>query len=224
MAEHWVTKSSREPRPPRRKQEYTRAHRWANWWDYHWHLVLGGIALAAIGGYILWGQLQVVDPDYDIALCARQNLPTDTAARLEEALAAFGRDRNGDGRVVVRINQYTVDFSQDEEGDAYDQMAGITRLWADLQGGTSYIFLTDDLEGMAAALGADPQTLETYPWSDCPVLTGLDLGSYERETLVDGQGGESQEYMARFTLLHRGGEAQPEDEALWAALTQGAAG
>ncbi len=222
MAEHWVTKSSKEPLPPRRSREYTQKERWANWWDYHWHYIAGGLAVLLIGGYIVYGQLRVVKPDYQIALCAKQNLPVDTSEQLSQALAAYGQDLNGDGKVTVQINQYTVDFSQENEGDAYDQMAGMTRLWADIQSQQSYIYLTDDLEGFAARQGASLDGVESYEWEDCPVLAGLDLGSYERETLVDSKGGDSQEYMSRFTLFHRAGEVTPEDQALWEALTQGA--
>ena len=33
---------------------------------------------------------------------------------LQDALAAYGEDRNGDGKVVVTLNVYTLDYSDTE--------------------------------------------------------------------------------------------------------------
>lgn len=224
MAEHWVTKSSKEPRSSRDKREYTKKEQWANWWDYHWRYLAGALALLLIGGYFLYGQLRTVKPDYEIALCAKQNLPFETAARLQEALEAYGQDLNGDGKVTVQLNEYTVDFSQNGGEDVYSQMAGMTQLQADLRSGASYIYFTDDLEGFAAVQGVSPEELESYPWEDCPVLAGLDLGTYDKGTAAESTGESAQEYMSRFTVFHRQGEVSPEEQALWDVLTRGAAG
>ena len=130
-------------------------------------------------------------------MSSTSDLPTDTVTALQDALTPFCSDLNGDGKVVVQVDSYTVDFdAANESTDAYYQMAGVTRLSAELSsGGKTYIFLLEDPEGFEAQTGAlqyldgtvpdDPETPDAdwremvYRWTDCPVLTGLDLGGYE---------------------------------------------
>lgn len=224
MAEHWVTKSSNIPRAKTRKREYTKQEKLANWWDYHWYYVVGGIVGAAILISLAYSVLTQVKPDYQVALCARETLPEDTANALAEALAQYGTDQNGDGQVIVQINQYTVNFSGGDEVDAYSQMAGITKLSADMQSGSSFLYLSDDIAGFAAQEGLLAEQVDYYRWTDCPVLAGLELGQYERTSVVDAAGGDSQEYMARFALFHRGSQPDQAEADFWNALTQGAVG
>ena len=156
------------------------------------------------------------------------------------------RDLNGDGKVVVQVDSYTVDFdAANENTDAYYQMAGVTRLSAELSsGGKTYIFLLEDPEGFEAQTGAlqyldgtvpdDPETTDAdwremvYRWTDCPVLTGLDLGCYEGLTLMDDVTGTNQSVLAHLYVGRRGvwDEKQvPTYEGcaeLWDTLTAGA--
>ena len=66
-----------------------------------------------------------------------------------------------------------------------------------------------------------------YRWTDCPVLTGLDLGEYRADT-THAQGGDSQTYLADFYIGMRGAwntgteENLVGGEELWQALTAGA--
>ena len=155
-------------------------------------------------------------------------------------------DLNGDGKVVVQVDSYTVDFdAANENTDAYYQMAGVTRLSAELSsGGKTYIFLLEDPEGFEAQTGAlqyldgtvpdDPETTDAdwremvYRWTDCPVLTGLDLGGYEGLTLMDDVTGTNQSVLAHLYVGRRGvwDEKQvPTYEGcaeLWDTLTAGA--
>ena len=43
-----------------------------------------------------------------------------------------------------------------------------------------------------------------YRWTDCPVLTGLDLGSYEGLTLMDDVTGTNQSVLAHLYVGRRG--------------------
>ena len=136
-------------------------------------------------------------PDVQIAYVGTHELPVDTVNALQDALTPFCHDENGDGKVVVQVATYNVDFdAENESTDAYYQMAGVTRLSAELaSGGKTYIFLLEDPEGFEKSTGAlqyldgtvddDPETADpdwremVYRWTDCPVLTGLELGSYD---------------------------------------------
>ena len=124
-------------------------------------------------------------------------------------------------------------------------MAGVTRLSAELaSGGKTYIFLLEDPAGFEKNTGVlqyldgtvddDPETADpdwremVYRWTDCPVLTGLELGSYDGYTLMDDATGTNQSVLEHLYVGRRGvwDEKQAENyahcAALWDALTAGA--
>ena len=188
----WVTKDSTEtynqtPEPPR---EYTKKEKAANWWHYHWMAVVVAVLVVVFGVWIIKDTVFQTRPDVQVAYVGTSDLPTDTVTALQDALTPFCSDLNGDGKVVVQVDSYTVDFdAANENTDAYYQMAGVTRLSAELSsGGKTYIFLLEDPEGFETQTGAlqyldgtvpdDPETTDAdwremvYRWTDCPVLTG----------------------------------------------------
>ena len=226
---------------PRKQRQYTRKERWANWWDYNlkWVIIIGIIVV--FFGYNFIGQyFFTVHADYNVAVVAPHYLPEATQTALQDALAAYGEDRNGDGKVVVKLNLYTMDFGN-EDSDAYLDMAGTTKLSTDIQGALSSIFILYDpagfqqttgtlryLDGSLPEPGSDGDWWNmVYRWTDCPALTGLDLGEYQADT-THAQGDDSQEYMAQFYVGMRGawnsGTADnlKGGEAFWQALTAGA--
>ena len=226
---------------PRKKRAYTRKERWANWWDYNlkWVIILG--IAAAFVGYCFIGQyFLTTHADYNVAVVAPHYLPEATQTALQDALAAYGEDRNGDGKVVVKLNVYTMNFGSDDS-DAYLDMAGTTKLSTDIQGALSSIFILYDPAGFQSTTGtlryldgSLPQSDAdndwwnmVYHWDDCPVLAGLDLGEYRADT-THAQGGDSQAYLADFYVGMRGAwntgteENLAGGEELWQALTAGA--
>ena len=244
----WVTKDSVEqydhtPKPPK---EYTKKEKAQNWWHYHKFIVLGVVVAILVVAWFIKDTVFQTRPDVQVAYVGTSDLPTDTVTALQDALTPFCSDLNGDGKVVVQVDSYTVDFdAANENTDAYYQMAGVTRLSAELSsGGKTYIFLLEDPEGFEAQTGAlqyldgtvpdDPETTDAdwremvYRWTDCPVLTGLDLGGYEGLTLMDDVTGTNQSVLAHLYVGRRGvwDEKQvPTYEGcaeLWDTLTAGA--
>ena len=244
----WVTKNSTEtydqtPEPPR---EYTKQENAANWWHYHWMWVVIGVVAVLLAAWIIKDTVFQTRPDVQIAYVGLHDLPADTVTALQDALTPYCTDVNGDGKVVVQVDSYTVDFdAENTSTDAYYQMAGVTRLSAELaSGGKTYLFLLEDPEGFEKQTGAlqyldgtvpdDPGTTDAdwremvYRWTDCPVLTGLDLGSYEGLTLMDDVTGTNQSVLAHLYVGRRGvwDEKQvPTYEGcaeLWDTLTAGA--
>lgn len=69
-------------------------------------------------------------------------LSEEETAAWEEKLAALGTDCSGDGKIVVRVNQY---LSAGE--DVMYAAAGNVRLMADLNACESYFFLLEDPDG-----------------------------------------------------------------------------
>ena len=243
----WVTKDSTEtynqtPEPPR---EYTKKEKAANWWHYHWMAVVVAVLVVVFGVWIIKDTVFQTRPDVQVAYVGTSDLPTDTVTALQDALTPFCSDLNGDGKVVVQVDSYTVDFdAANESTDAYYQMAGVTRLSAELSsGGKTYIFLLEDPEGFEAQTGAlqyldgtvpdDPETPDAdwremvYRWTDCPVLAGLDLGDYASDA-VQSESGSSQELMSRYYIGIRGAWNKDSagllegGEELWNKLTAGA--
>lgn len=244
----WVTKDSTEqynqtPEPPR---EYTKREKAANWWHYHWVMLLIILIAVILIVWIVKDTVFQTRPDVEIGYVGVDSLPTDTVEALQEALLPYCSDRNGDGQVVVQINQYTVDFdASNANTDAYYQMAGVTQLSAELSdSGGTYIFLLEDPAGFEEQTGAlqyldgstpdDPEAEGVdwremvYRWTDCPVLTALELGDYVGYTAMDNETGSSQEVLSALYVGRRGAwtdeqaENYAEDAALWEALTAGA--
>ena len=142
---------------PRKERQYTRKEKWANWWDYNlkW-VILIGIAVAFVAYNFIGQYFFVPKPDYNIAVVAPYYLPDDTVTALQTALARYGEDRNGDGKVLVTLNVYTLDYSDEDpqtESAAYLTMAGTTKLATDVQGGLSSIFLLYDPAGFEDSTG-----------------------------------------------------------------------
>ena len=230
---------------PRKERQYTRKERWANWWDYNlkWVIIIG-IAAAFVAYNFIGQYFFVTKPDYNVAVVAPYYLPEDTVNALQDALAAYGEDRNGDDKVVVTLNVYTLDYSDTEtqtESATYLTMAGTTKLAADVQGGLSSVFLLWDpagfeestgslryLDGTLPSADSDEDWWNmVYKWDDCPVLAGLDLGDYGPDT-TQSRSGSSQEYMSQFYVGMRGawnsGTADnlAGGEEFWQKLTEGA--
>ena len=218
--------------------EHTREEERRNWWYYHkWHVLIA-IAIAAICFSIIWSALGIgqVKPDYQFAYVGTDYLPESTVSALESALAALGTDQNGDGVVTVSVHQYPC-YSSDPQLT----MASQARLMADLSECSSCFFLLDDpdrfqddfhiLSHLDGSLPAgDERSAEgtCLPWSQCPVLAGMDLGEYSLDLPGGTVTGDSAGLLSRLSLARRGFWTKqtvqyPEAcEALWAVLTQGA--
>lgn len=225
---------------PLKERQYTRRERWNNWWDYNLKWVILGAIVVGFVGYCFIGQyFFTVHPDYNVAVVAPYYLPGDTVEALQRELAAFGEDLNEDGEVVVTVNVYTLDYSEND--DAYMTMAGTTRLAADVQGSLSSIYILYDPANFEESTGAlryldgslpqgdsdDDWWNMVYRWTDCPVLAGLDLGSYGPDA-TQSNTGDSQEYMSSFYVGFRGAwnsasaESIAPGEPMWEQLTAGA--
>lgn len=232
--------------------ELTSAQKRANWWHYHkWQVILGAVLLLCLGDILVHalgiGQVQ---PDVQIAYVGSAALPEETAAALETALASLATDGNGDGKVVVQLNQYAAQqdgsaassaVNQDSGERAFYAEAAQAGLIADLERCDSFLFLLEDGETfqrgyqiLAHTDGTLPSEMEApsdrlwLNWTDCPVLAGLDLGSYTETVAGTNLSGDSQTLLSRLKLARRGfwtGTTckNPETcEELWNTVTKGA--
>ena len=263
----WVTKNSQETYTETEPERtYTKAEKAGNWWHYHKWQVVAVLVVLGILASIIKESFFRTKPDYQVGYVGQQELPTDTANALTAALESFCDDRNGDGKVVVQLNQYAIDLATEagtaetaqtteassgsetsgleDSTDAYVRMAVLTQLSTDISSADgSYIFLLEDpasFQDNTAVLryldgtipGQDSPASDwqnmVYRWTDCPVLTGLDLGTYTGYTLMDDTTGSNQDVLSRLYIGCRGtwtdksAESYADDDVLWQKLTQGA--
>lgn len=128
--------------------EPTSAEQRKNWWHYHkWHVGLCAAA-ACIAASLIWNAATQVQPDYQIAYTASAPLSEEEEAAWESRLAALGSDCNGDGKVVVQLNQY---LTAQGSADVMYAYASNIKLMADLDSCESYFFLLEDPEGFQAS-------------------------------------------------------------------------
>jgi len=181
-----------------------------------------------------------VQPDAQIAYVGSTPLPEETVSALETALAALCEDANGDGAAIVRINQYIL--APDNVDAAMYTAASAARLIVDMENCDSGLFLLEDGEAfqedyaiLARLDGTLPTGSETrfadccLRWADCPVLAGLELGSYTAGIADETVTGDSQDLLSGLYIARRGFWTDktvqyPEAlDGLWAELTEGAA-
>lgn len=239
MASEYLKWKYRDVQPDQ-PVELTPRQKRANWWYYHKWYVLLGVGLLALGTYLGTRVLGIgqVRPDYQVAYVGLDALPEETAAALESALANLGTDCNGDGQVVVQLNQYVMGDSSGE-GAVY-AYAGSTKLMADLDACESYFFLLEDPEAFQANYqvlrrldGSLPEeTDQDYEscclsWSGCPVLRELPLGEYTEKILDQEIHGDNQERLATLSVARRGFWTErscsysQQCDVLWNAITRG---
>ncbi len=86
------------PPPPQ-----TPKSKWQNFWFYYKWWVIAGVCLVAVIVIGMWQMLSRVEPDYPIALVTRDGVSEEAIENLEELLVPYAEDLNGDGKVVVEI-------------------------------------------------------------------------------------------------------------------------
>ena len=86
------------PPPPQ-----TPKSKWQNFWFYYKWWVVAAVCLLAIIGVGVWQAATRVEPDYPIALVTRDGVSEEGVMELETLLATYGQDLNGDGKVVVEV-------------------------------------------------------------------------------------------------------------------------
>ena len=168
--------AAREPAPAS-ERGLTVGQRTEIWWRRRWPLVVGAVVCVSL----LTGALSVLlgrtEPDLQIAVVHAQPLPDGVRSALEDSLAALVGDRNGDGRALVQVNDYTVAF----DGSAADmdmQTAGSTLLVTDVAAGVSAVYVAEDPQGFLERYADQVDAGRAVLWKDCPSLAALDAGSY----------------------------------------------
>lgn len=176
------------------EESMTKSQKATNWWYYHKWYVIGGIIIAAAAFHLIGTLLGfwTKEPDFQIAYVGSYTLPEETITALEQAFASIAEDYNGDGEVIVQINQYSHIGQNAEVSFGYYEYGNEVPLIGDISGCESFFFLTDDpdrLQQMVqifSDLDGNRPDDEDYSaedkviaWADCPILAGMELGEYD---------------------------------------------
>ena len=177
----WLARNEK----PTEKQELTKAEKRANWWHYNKYFVFAGIAVLLLVAWFVYDtQINVpATPDLQVAYLGSKALSDKDVSALESALAEQLEDLNGDGQVLVQVNQYLITM---EEDGYMTLLAERTNLMADISNCDSFLFLMEDPAAAQTAYGflaypdgTEPEITDSVPeglwlaWKDCPALTSL---------------------------------------------------
>ncbi len=202
-----------EPLTPKQKRE--------NFWFYHkWHVV-GGILAALLVGMFVYDMVSKEVPDIEISFVTPNSLPQTLLDELSTQLEQSGMipDSNGDGEVIVFVNQYNVTINGDgtgEQGNYVDyqaQAAGTVKLSVDIQEGSSTIFVTDSLDKLNQLTGAfnESEGSVAVEWQDAQGLSGLEL--QVTDPLVE-QPLDANQMLQGFQVVRRGYTGQEKEDVL----------
>ncbi|OCN01692.1 hypothetical protein A7X67_00945 [Clostridium sp. W14A] len=179
------------PETPKKKAE--------NFWYYHkWHILV--LLLAVVVASFLIRDMMRPKADYEIGMITAYTCPQDAIDLLQKQIEKYGEDLNGDGRVIVQINNYTV---EPNGGGTQAQIAGQVKLEADLSTGESMLFFTDEdsfaqqqekIQMFAKTDGSTPEKGENgpegmrVPVSELKALSGLSYQGSDGVNPMDGLG------------------------------------
>lgn len=203
---------------PEMSEKQKQLRKCKNWWYYHkWYVLCGviliGITINVAGSFLgLWTKA----PDFQVAYVGKAELPQDTVTALEQAFTSVASDFNGDGEVIVQINQYIDGIQSPDAETAYYEYASEISLIGDISGCESYFFLMDDPEHfqqefqlLASPDGSCPEDTDysvedkVIAWSDCPALSGQDLGTYSNVIMGESISGSNQDFLSELYLGRR---------------------
>lgn len=191
---------------------------WKNWWYYYkWYVIIGvillGIAVNLIGNAL---GFFTKAPDLQVAYIGKAPLPQDTAMSIQQAFTALAGDFNGDGEVIVQVNQYVRNSNTTDVDTARYQYASEITLIGDISDCESYFFLMEnpqdfqrEFQLLALPDGSCPDEADysvedkIIVWSDCPILTDMELESYTETTMGATTTGSNQELLAGLSLGRR---------------------
>ncbi len=191
--------------PPEREapegdpDRYTMSQRSEIWWRRHWGAVLAVVAVICLALGVIQTVTSFREPDVQVAFVHADSLPDNVLSALETSLGELVGDLNGDGEVVVQVNDYQVVF----DGSATDsdvQTAGSTLLVTDVAGGESSLFIVEDAEGFLELYADQMDTASAAAWADSPVLSALDAGTYSMVEDIDADL-TGQALLAEYTVL-----------------------
>lgn len=192
----------------------------SHWFSYHWRAVVCVVLLVLVGVYFRFLP-QEQDPDYVICWVGQQLLSEQQEQSLTQQVQAAGTDVNGDGEIIVRIDQYAITFGDDNmEDDALaDSYTYLTKLLNSIQTTSYRLYLMDDPEGFQRVTGILQYLDGTIPSEN----DNYECANWEEMCLpFESDALEEPVYLGRCCLFSGEDpeELFPGADALFEALTQ----
>lgn len=216
---------------PDEEKPLTPKEKRANFWYYNKWKIAAGLLLVVVVGIFIADVVGKVEPDLNIAVVCQKGIPDAVTNRLGDALVEAGLvpDLNGDGRQMVTVNQYNLNFDEGEQVDYATQMASSVKMVTDLQVAQSVVFLMDNPALMDEYYDcfSEANGAVLVPLEEAAGFAGLDLTT---QNIATGESEDGGKYLEGFTLVRRGlnDELLADEEnaaniaasnALFAALT-----
>ncbi len=200
------------------RENLTKTEKLKNWWHYRkWYVIIGAFlfaALISIVGSMLG--LFTKSSDLQIAYVGTAALPQDTITAIQDAFTALADDYNGDGEIIVQVNQYVLDGQTVNAENAYSQYASEVTLIADISECESYLFLLDhpqefqqEYQVLAMPDGTCPDEADysvedkIILWAECPPLAGAELGTFTENIAGQNFSGSNQDILSGLFLARR---------------------
>ena len=195
--------------------EKTPRGKWGNFWFYHkWHVLIGA-AVVLVAAWIIVSTVQTVRPDYTVGLLSQTPYPDTVLDSLAQGLEKYGKDLNGDGKVVVQVAQYTLPAPAASGAGIIASGSGSaaqlnlqqiqvdqTKFVTDISSGTSMIFICDDKsflqqeksekmfaysDGSTPPANAADYEKMRIALEKCPKLAGMNLSYRNSGTAVNAK-------------------------------------
>lgn len=166
-----------------------------NWWYYNKKKLLFGIIGAAVVVSLVLSIVFKEHPDYTIAIMSSVYLDDSALTVVEEQLSDYGKDLNGDGKVLVSVVNYAVSSGEDQDSyDATAQQVAATKFAADMSTGESMIWFHDSVgyycmteqSELFTPVQTDKKLDDPLmiPWNDVKALGEIDFSSYQNDYLT----------------------------------------
>ena len=146
-----ISEDELRPDPKPEQQSWTPKSWLENFWYHHKIGVLvGGFLLIALVILVV-STINRERPDYTVVLVTQQPLAAEEVTYLERVLAQYGEDVNGDGEVVVQINNLSLDTESYE-----NNVANAQALQTQLVTGDTLLYIYEPMyEERLTAVGQD---------------------------------------------------------------------
>ena len=182
MASEYLMKKYQDVKPDAPK-ELTKQEKRNNWLYYHRiHFVIAAVLIVLGIGFVK-DVFMKTEPDYMIGFSSYAPLDDEIEMAIEARMAELGEDLNGDGKVVVQLNNFVIN-----PDDPLSYTVQIS-LMGDLSVGQSDYFLIDDpvkfqseygvltmSDGSMFDEGMDPELCIRYALDDCSAFDDIETG------------------------------------------------
>lgn len=132
-----VVASYEAPEREEERKPRTFREKWDNYWYHYKGRTLLIAFLVVVFGVTGWQFATKVRPDYVVMMAFDKTVTPDIVYCVEDYLAPYGEDLNGDGKVVVDV----YDISASNNPDV--QKANATKIMAELHNGEIMLFIVD---------------------------------------------------------------------------------